>query len=148
MEKSLIKAAEKVELKINEEKTEYTVVSQKNRNRVQEEVIEVEGSRFKIVNQFKYLGSVIIQNNDIKAEISMRLQSANKCFFKLYKICRSRSTSKVLKGRMCLTLLRSIVFYGTETWLLRKTEKLRMAIFEIKELRKMYEVYFDAQTSE
>ena len=49
MGKSLIKTVEKVELKINKEKMEYIVVSRENRNRVQEEVIEVEEYRFKRV---------------------------------------------------------------------------------------------------
>jgi len=46
MEKSLIKTAEKVGLKINEEKMEYLVVSRENRNWVQKKVIEVEEYRF------------------------------------------------------------------------------------------------------
>jgi exonuclease III len=148
MGKSLIKIAEKVGLKINEEKTEYMVVSRENRNRVQEEVIEVEEYRFKRVDQFKYLGSVITQNNDIKTEISTRLQSANKCFYGLSKIFRSRAISKNLKVRMYLTLLRPIVLYGAETWSLRKTEELRLAVFERKVLRKIYGAHFDAQTNE
>jgi len=115
--KSLIKVVEKVGLRINEEKTEYMVVSRRNGNQVQEEFIE-----FKRVDQFKYLGSIITQDNDIKTEISMRLQSANKCFFGLSKIFRSRAISKNLKVRMYLTLLRPIVLYGAETLTLRKTE--------------------------
>jgi len=42
MEKLLIKAAEKVVIKVNEEKMEYMIISQENRNHVQE-IIEVEG---------------------------------------------------------------------------------------------------------
>jgi hypothetical protein len=124
MGKSLIKAAEKVGLRINEEKTEYMVVSRRNGNLVQEEFIEVEEYKFRRIDQFKYLGSIITQDNDIKTEISMRLQSANKCFFGLSNIFRSRAISKNLKVRMYLTLLRPIVLYGAETWPLRKTEEL------------------------
>jgi hypothetical protein len=147
MEKSLIKAAEKVGLRINEEKTEYMVVSWRNRNLVQEELIEMEEYKFRRVDQFKYLGSIITQDNDIKTEISMRLQSANKCFFGLSKIFRSRAISKNLKVRMYLTLLMPIVLYGAETWPLRKTEEQRMAVFERKILRKIYGAYFDFLTN-
>jgi hypothetical protein len=104
-----IKVAEKVGLRINEEKSEYMVVSRRNGNLVQDEFIEVEEYKFRRVDQFKYLGLIITQNNDIKTEISMRLQSANKCFFGLSKIFRSRAISKNLKVRMYLTLLRPIV---------------------------------------
>ncbi|KAL4143757.1 hypothetical protein QTP88_006044 [Uroleucon formosanum] len=141
-------AAEKVGLRINEEKTEYMVVSRRNGNLVQEEFIEVEKYKFKRVDQFKYLGSIITQDNDIKTEISMRLQSANKCFFGLIKMFRSRAVSKNLKVRMYLTLLRPIVLYGAETWPLRKTEERRMAVFERKILRKIYGTYFDVLTNE
>lgn len=72
MGKSLIKAAEKIRLRINEEKTEYMVVIRRNGNQIQEEFIEVEEYKFKRVDQFKYLRSIITQDNDIKTEISMR----------------------------------------------------------------------------
>jgi hypothetical protein len=147
MGKSLIKAAEKVGLRINEEKTEYMVVSWRNGNLVQEEFIEMAEYKFRRVDQFKYLESIITQDNDIKTEISMRLQSANKCFFGFRKIFRSRAISKKLKVRMYLTLLRPIVLYGAETWPLRKTEERRMAVFEKKILRKMYGAYFDVLTN-
>lgn len=42
MGNSLIKAVDKIVLKINEEKTECMMVSRKNENQVQKEVIEVE----------------------------------------------------------------------------------------------------------
>lgn len=88
-------------------------VRRENRNRVQE-VIEVEEYRFKRMVQFKYLGSFITQNNNIKAEMSTRLQSANKCFYRLSKIFRLRAMSKNLKVRMHLTLLRPIALYGVK----------------------------------
>ncbi|VVC44605.1 Reverse transcriptase domain [Cinara cedri] len=141
-------AAEKVGLRVNEEKTKYMVVSRRNGNQVQEEFIEVEEYKFKRVDQFKYLGSIITQDNDIKTEISTRLQSANKCFFGLSKIFRSRAISKNLKVRMYLTLLRPIVLYGAETWPLRKTEERRIAVFERKVLRKMYGAYYDVLANE
>ncbi|VVC38751.1 Reverse transcriptase domain [Cinara cedri] len=139
MGKSFIKAAEKVGLRVNEEKTKYMVVSRRNGNQVQEEFIEVEEYKFKRVDQFKYLGSIITQDNDIKTEILMRLQSANKCFFGLSKIFRSRAISKNLKTNYP---------YGAETWPLRKTEERRIAVFERKVLRKIYGAYFDVLTNE
>lgn len=85
---------------------------------------------------------------NIKIEISMTLQTANKCFCGLSKMFRSKATSKNLKVRIYLTLLRPISLYRTETWLLRKTEELRMAVFKRKILRKIYRAHFDAKTNE
>lgn len=90
------------------------------------------------MDQFKYLGLVISQNNDIKAETSMRLQSGNKCFYGLSKILRSKTISRNVKFRMYLTLLRPINLYEAETWSLKKAEERRMAVFERKILRKIY----------
>jgi len=47
---------------VNDDKTEYLVVSQSNRNYGLEQHIEVEGHKFKKVSQFKYLGSIITQD--------------------------------------------------------------------------------------
>lgn len=68
-------------------------------------------------------------------------------FYGLSKIFRSRAIFKSLKIKMYLTLLKPIAFYGAETWSLRKTEELRMAVFEKKIFRKMYGSPFDAQTN-
>jgi len=72
MRKSLIRAVEKVGLKINEKKMEYKMVSWQNWRQVKE-ISHVKEYRLKRVYQFKYLGSIITQDNDIKTEILMRL---------------------------------------------------------------------------
>jgi len=82
------------------------MISRKNGNRVQE-VIEMEEYRVKRVDQFKYLESIITRDNDIKTEISMRLQSAIKFFYRLRKFFRSKAMSKNLKVKMYLTLLKT-----------------------------------------
>lgn len=53
------------------------MISRENGNQVQE-VIEVEEYKFKRVDRFKYLGSIITRDNDIKTKISMKLQSSQK----------------------------------------------------------------------
>lgn len=50
--------------------------------------------------------------------------------------------------RMHMTLLRSIILYGSERWTMRKTDEFRLVIFETKILRKMYGAVFDSQTNE
>lgn len=75
--KKLIKAAEKVGLTVNDDKTEYLIVSRNNRNYGLEQHIELEGHKFRKVSQFKYLGSIITQDNELKTEVSSRIQLAN-----------------------------------------------------------------------
>lgn len=145
---NLINTAKKVGLTVNEEKTEYLVASRKNRNGGLEQYIKIEELKFKRVSQFKYLGSMITEDNDIKTEVSTRIQLANRGYYGLEKVLKSKALFKALKIKMYMTLLRPIVLYGSETWALRKTEESRLMIFERKVLRKIFGPIYDRQTSE
>jgi len=106
--KKLIKAAEKVGLTVNDDKTVYLIVSRSNRNYGLEQHIELEGHTFRKVSQFKYLVSIITQDNELKTEVSSRIQLANKGYYGLERILKSRTLSKNFKIRMYMTLLRPI----------------------------------------
>lgn len=46
------------------------------------------------VQQFKYLGMIVTENNNTKKEIEARIQAGNKCIFGLAKLLRARSLSR------------------------------------------------------
>lgn len=48
---------------------------------------------------------------------------------------------------MYMTLLRSIVLFGSETWALRKGDKQRLELFESNVFRKINEPVFDSETN-
>jgi len=146
--KKLVKSAEKVGLTFNDDKTEYLILSRSNRNYGLEQHIELEGHTFRKVSQFKYLGSIITQDNELKTEVSSRIQLANKGYYGLKRILKSRTLSKNLKIRIYMTLLRPIVLYGSEMWALRKAEEQRLGVFERKVLRKIFGPVFDCETNE
>jgi len=108
----------------------------------------VEGHKFKKVSQFKYLGSIIIPDNELKTEVSLRIQLANKGYYGLERILKSRTLSQNLKIRMYMTLLGPFVLYGSETWAFMKAEEQRLGVFEKKVLRKIYGPVFDSETNE
>jgi len=81
----LINTARKVDLTVNEDKTEYLVASQRNRNDGKEQYIKIEKLNFKRVSQFKYLGLIIIKDNDVNIEVSARIQQTNKEYYGLNK---------------------------------------------------------------
>lgn len=91
---------------------------------------------------------VITQDNELKTEVSSRIQLANKGYYGLEKILKSRTLSKNLKIKIYMTLLRPIVLYGSEMWSLRKAEERRLGVFERKVLRKIFGPVFDSQTNE
>ncbi|GFV49696.1 reverse transcriptase domain-containing protein [Trichonephila clavipes] len=77
-------------LTINEDKTKFmeTLPSSVNNN-----PFCVNGHSFERVSEFKYLGTIINDQNKLEAEINNRIKSANKCFFGLKKQLRSKFIS-------------------------------------------------------
>jgi hypothetical protein len=146
--KQLINAAKRVGLEINAEKTEYMVVQRHEQIGCRNEVLEVENYKFKRVQQFKYLGTLITQQNEIGTEIKARIQAANKCYFGLTKLLKSRVISKNLKSQIYQTLIKPVVTYGSETWTLRKKDENALLVFERKVLRKIYGPCIDEHTGE
>lgn len=118
----LQKMASKVGLQINETETEYMVVSRQETIGIYPS-LEVTNYVFNRTKQFKYLGSVLTENNEIERKISARINAGNKSFYELQKLLRSRSLSSDLRIQLYITLLRSIIIYRAETWLLRKIDE-------------------------
>jgi hypothetical protein len=55
------------------------------------------GKNFDRVQQFKYLGGVVTEDNEISEEIKARISSGNRCCFASQKLMRSSSASRKLK---------------------------------------------------
>jgi hypothetical protein len=70
------------------------------------------------VDQFKYLGTILTEDNQITKEIEVRIQAGNKCFFSLANLLGAGSLSKELKKQLYTTLIRPIVTYGAKIHLL------------------------------
>jgi hypothetical protein len=71
--------------------------------------IYIKHGSFKRVTHFKYLEHLIIQDNDLKMEVSARIQKGNKSFFGLGKVLSLRTLSTNLMIQMYMTLIRPIV---------------------------------------
>jgi hypothetical protein len=53
--------------------------------------------RFKRVTEFKYLGTIVTENNDIMPEIKQRLNTENRSFFALKKLLISKIVTRKTK---------------------------------------------------
>lgn len=146
--KKLMDAANKVGLRINDKKTEYMKLNRKDRTYRHGESMNVDGHIFQRVPQFKYLGVLLTQDNELKVEISKRMQLANNCYFGVGTVLKSRSISLNLKIKIYMTLIRPVVLYGSETWTPRKIEEIKLDTFERKILRRIYGPCFDSRTQE
>lgn len=66
------------------------------------------------MSHFNYLGSILTNNHDIKAEIDERLKKGNKCYHGLGKLLGAKAISKNLKIQIYATLIRPVVLCGSE----------------------------------
>jgi hypothetical protein len=124
--------ATKVGLKINEHKTKYMIAARNDKT------IRDVGQRnkhFEVVKEFVYLGSLMTPTNDVSLEIQQRIQTANKCFFGLRKHLRSSHLSRQTKFTIHKTLIRPVLLYGSETWVLTKREENQLLVFKKKVFR-------------
>jgi hypothetical protein len=68
-------------------------------------------------------------------EIQRRIQTANRCFFGLRKHLQSSHLSRQTKFTIHKILIRSVLLYGSETWMLTKREENQLLVFERKVFR-------------
>jgi hypothetical protein len=97
--------------------------------------VAIGDKHFEVVKDFVYLGSLMTPTNDVSLEIQRRIQTANRCFFGLRKHLQSSHLSRQTKFTIHKTLIRPVLLYGSETWVLTKREENQLLVFERKGLR-------------
>ena len=80
-------------------------------------------STFERVEEFKYLGTTLTNQNSIAEEIKSRLRSGNACYHSVQNLLSFRLLSKNLKIKICRTIILSVILYGYETWSLTLREE-------------------------
>jgi hypothetical protein len=70
---------------------------------------------FEVIKEFVYLGSLMTKNNDVSLEIKRRIQTANRCFFRLRKQLQMGRLSRPTKFIIYKTLIHPVLLYGCET---------------------------------
>ena len=82
--------------------------------------IKIDNSSFERVEQFRYLGNTLINQNCIQEEIRRGLQSGNACCHSVQNLMSSSLLSQNMKTK----IYRTIILYWCETWLLTLMEEL------------------------
>ena len=100
-----------VGLKINRRKTEIMRTEYSLRDE-----ITLEGERIDEVESFKYLGTMICNTGSLEIEFSDRLRKANQTMGRLSKVWKSNRLKLHLKIRLYISLVRSVLLYGHESW--------------------------------
>ena len=90
--------------------------------------MRIDNGTFERVEDFKYLGRTLTNQNSIPEEIKSRLRSGNACYLSVQYLSYSRLLSKNLKIKIYRIIILPVVLYGCETWsvILREERKLRV----------------------
>jgi len=100
------------------------------------------------VENFKYFGTTLTNQNSIQEEIKSRLKSENACCHSVQNILSSSLLSKNLKIKLYRTIILPIVLYGCETWSLTLRDERRLRVFENTVLRRVFGPKRDEVTRE
>jgi len=68
------------------------------------------------VEEFKYLGTTLTNQNSDQEEIKSRPKLGNACYYSVQNLVSSRLLSINLKVKIYRTIILPIVLYGCETW--------------------------------
>jgi len=91
----------------------------RDQNSGRNHIVRIDNSTFERVEEFKYLGTTLTNQNSISEEIKSRLRLGNACYHSVQNLLSSRLLSKNLKIKVHRTIILPVVLYGCETWSLK-----------------------------
>jgi hypothetical protein len=144
---ALLDASKEVGLEVNLEKTKYMLMS-RSQKVGQKCSIKIVNRSFEYVAKFKYLGTMLTDQNHMHEEIKSRLNSGNACYHSVQSLLSSRLLSRKLKVKIYKTIILPVVLYGRETWSLSVREEHRLRLFENRVLRRVFGPKRDEVTGE
>jgi len=110
--------------------------------------MKIDNSSIEWVEEFKYLGRTLTNQNSIQEEIKRRLKLGNAYYYSVQNLLPSSLLSKKLKIKIYRTIILPVVLYGCETWLLTLREERRLRVFENRVLRRVFGPKRDEVTGE
>jgi len=90
------------------------------------------------MEEFKYLGITLTDQNSIVEEIKSRLMSEGACYHSVQNLLSSRLLSKNLKIKLYRNIILPVVLYGCETWSLTLRKERKLRVFENMVLRRIF----------
>ena len=110
--------------------------------------MRIDSSTFERVEEFKYLGTTLTNQNSIAEAIKSRLMSGNACYHSVQNLLSSRLLFKNLKIKIYRTIILPVVLCGCETWSLTLWEERKLRMFENMVLRRIFGPRRDEVTGE
>jgi len=100
--------------------------------------MKIDNRSFEVVEEFKYLGTILTNQNSIQEEIKSRLKSGNACYHSVQNLAPSSLLSKNVKIKIYRTINLPAVLYGCETCSLIWGEECSLRVFENRVLRRIF----------
>ena len=86
---------------------------------------------------FKYLGSLAMAVGGVEADVQQRVLEGSKVHGAVIRVLKGRAISCGEKKTFYRQVLVPMVTHSSETWGLRRAERRRLNVFEMKYLRPM-----------
>ena len=107
------------EVSLNIDIYEYNRDTNAGRNRS----MKIDNNSVESVEEFKYLGTTLTNQNSIQEEIKSRLKLENVCYYSVQNLLSSSLLSKNLKIKLYRVIILPAVLYGCEIWSLTLREE-------------------------
>ena len=101
---ALVVATKETGLEVNADKTKYMVTS-RDRNAKRGHSVKIDNTSIERVEEFKYLGTTLTDQNSNQEEIKSRLKLGNACYHSVQNLLSSRLPSKNLKIKIYRTII-------------------------------------------
>ena len=101
---TLVAATKEIGLEVNADKTKYMIMSQ-DQNTGRGHSMKIDNSPIERVEEFKYLGTTLTNQNSMQEEIKSRLKLGNACYYSVQNLLSSRLLSKNVKIKIHRTTI-------------------------------------------
>jgi hypothetical protein len=98
--------------------------------------IKIMNRSFEGMAEFKYLGTILTDQNCMNKEIKSSLNSGNACYHSVQSLS-SRLLSRNVKVKIYKTIIQLLDLYGCETWSVTLREECRLRVFKNMVLRRV-----------
>ena len=106
---ALLVSSKEIGLEVNAGKTKYMVMS-RDQNAGRSYNIIIDNSSFERMEEFRYLGTTLTNQNSIQEEVKSRLKPGNACYHSMQNLLSSSLLSKNIKIKIHRTIILSVCF--------------------------------------
>ncbi|XP_058456434.1 uncharacterized protein LOC131433845 [Malaya genurostris] len=140
MRRAGINSRAKVGLVVKASKTNYMLVGGTKHGRIRlGSNVTIDGDTFEVVEEFVYLGFLLTADNNVSREIRRRIISGSRAYYGLQKNLRSKKIHPRTKCTMYKTLIRPVIRYGHEPWIMLEEDLQALGVFELRVLRTIFD---------